>query len=232
MATIEVLDYLTRLEAQMEANGVPSGERKLARREVRHLIDDLAFRFAAMDERVMPEELDYARALEAIREPHLAAATLEPARPRLRRVRKRKLVTSLTILALLAVAVGGLFYLAGTQEAEPLLNDFTVSHLRPATDAPTKPLTTTRMVNFTVPGDRDYQLLRFVIEPALVTEGTIRVTVLDPEDADAWSRTFTVETVRYAKIDLPPQEGRWRVIVDFEKAYGAVTVNVDGIRPV
>lgn len=231
VATLEVLDYLTQLEDELERRNVPKGERSLARREVKYLVEDLAFRNALLQGRVMPEDEDYNQALEALREPRQAAAALEPARPRLKAVRKRKRLTSALVLAILVVAVAGLAILAGTQERDVVLDNFSVTHGRDPNVRDQEPLTRSTMETFTLSESGNYETVRVIAEPVVATEGRIILTLLNPRDEVVWVKEWVPGDVRYAKRDVPAEPGQWRLLIDFDRAYGTATVTVHAVRP-
>lgn len=124
MSSLDVLDYQTGVEEALARRG-PDGRplleaplRRQALRDVRRLIDALAFRYAIIDDRPLPEDLDYIRALEGLKRPDAVAPVLARRRPHYQRVRRRRLTTSWTVLGVILLFIAGLLYVATLEKAE------------------------------------------------------------------------------------------------------------------
>lgn len=227
MATLDVLDYVVRLDEAL-ARVMPPGERKLATRDVKHLVEDLAFRFAFMDGRVAPDDIDYARALEALKDPPRAADSFAAHRPRYRKRVMRKRVVSWTVLALVALAGTAFATLVTSEEADVLVDQWRVGYAERATESH-------RLGFDVVEGTKRLQFTAQVI----VTGGrdapagsSITFLVLDPAGNVKAERTFAGTTSVYYKGAIEaPGPGRWEVFVDFHDAAGASDVTILGVHP-
>ena len=220
MASLDVLDYLTGLDAAL-APRLPAALRRSALRDARRVVDMLAFRFAILDERAMPEDLDYLRAIEAMKPADRAAEVLARRRPLYARKRRRRLATTWTVLAVLAAAAGGLAWLATSETAQTL----TYVNEHPFSDV-------TYSVNRT-----------FVVEPAVNrlhvsgdvfvrgSDGNVDVFLKDPHNVTVLHETFNAASGNYLRENiLSPTPGVWTLWVDYNQAHGSVAVTVDGVR--
>lgn len=223
MASLDVLDYQLGLDAALEKEGLPANLRGQAVKEARRTIDALAFRFALMDERPLPEEHDYLRALQAVKPADRAAAVLAKRRPLYARVRRRRLVTSTTILVGFTVLLLGGYYLATSETADEVA---LVAH------------------NVNTPSTFSDDRTFFVFEDVtrLHLDGTflvnrnspglVEVRVIDPEGNTRLYEAYAAGGNIYLRENInDPQPGLWRILVDFLDAQGSVRVTVDAIRP-
>lgn len=219
MASLDVLDYQAGLDAALAKEGLPAALRRQAVKEARRAVDAMAFRFALLDERPMPEDLDYLRALEAVKRPEAVARVLLRRRGVYAANRRRRLVTTWTILGVLALCVAGLAYLA-TSEESVVLAEFSTSS----------------SVNRT-----------FVVTENF-TRVHVDATVLHPDDAVTAVEIYLYgpdgETIRlwpeadarnnYLRRNLDASEmspGEWRLFVDFNEAGGSVYMTILGVQP-
>lgn len=219
MASLDVLDHQAGLDAALAAAGLEPAYRRAALKDARRVVEAMAFRFALMDERPLPEDLDYLRALEAIKPPERAARALLARRPVYARARRRRLVTTWSVLAGLALLIAGLAYVATSEESVTLAE-----------------FSTTRSQNRT-----------FVVTEAY-TRVHVDGTVLHPDDAVAGVSIFLAgpddQVIQvwpsgdarnnYVRRNLVPPEltpGEWRVFVDFNEGGGSVYMTILGVRP-
>ncbi|HET6404753.1 MAG TPA: hypothetical protein VFH78_08900 [Candidatus Thermoplasmatota archaeon] len=223
MASLDVLDYQAGLDGELARAGMPAALRRQAVKDARRVVDAMAFRFALMDERPLPEDLDYLRALEALKPPPRAAPVLLARRPHYARVRRRRLTTTWTILLVLATAIGGLAYLATSEEAEELV---LIS------------LDTTQMLTFS--SERSFEvtenMTRLHIDGTFLinrdSRGVIEARLVDPAGQTRMFESFYPNGNVYLRENIyEPEPGEWTLIVDFLDARGSVRVTVDGIRP-
>lgn len=219
MASLDVLDYQAGLDAALAKEGMPPALRRAGVKEARRVADAMAFRFALLDERPLPEDLDYLRAIEAMKRPELAAKVLQRRRPIYAANRRRRLITTWTMLGFFALMVT-LLWVAATSEEAVVLTEFTTSR------------STER--NFTVTEN--------------FTRMRVDATVLHPDDAVSAVEIFLNgpdgEFVRlwpttdarnnYLRRNIEPPTlvpGEWRLFVDFNSAGGSVYMTVTGVQP-
>lgn len=227
MATLDVLDYVVRLDDAL-AGSMPAPERKLVTRDVRRLVEDFAFRFAFLDGRVAPDDIDYARALEALKEPARAAEAFAAKRPRYRRRVVRKRVVSYLVLLFLVLAGTAFATLVTSEEADPLVDEWKEGSRTPVTQSYSR--------TFDVaPGTSRLQFSAQVILLAGddAPDGSgITFLILDPAGNVRAERTFTGRNSVYHKGAIEaPGPGTWEVFVDFHDAAGSSDVTVLGVRP-
>lgn len=226
MSSLDLLDYQVGLDAALARAG-PDGRpllapalRRQAIKEARRLVDAMAFRFALLDERALPEDLDYLRALEAVKDPERAAAVLARRGPHYARVRRRRLATTWVSLAVVAGLVALLAVLATSEESETLAS---ISHSAPV--AQTRSLNATFVVEANV--------TRLHVDGTLLlargSTGTIEVRLLDPLGV-VHDLTPTPGNV-YLRENVAPVAGEWTLLVDFNDARGSIHVDVSGVRP-
>lgn len=219
MVSLDVLDYQLGLDAALAHEGLPPALRRQAVKDARRAVDAMAFRFALLDERPLPEDLDYLRALDAVKPPERAAPVLARRRPVYERVRRRRLVTTFTTLGIVAVAIAGLVVLATSEDSVTLAE-----------------LTTSTSTERT-----------FVVTPEF-TRLHVDATILHPDDAVSSVDMFLYgpndEVVQlwpsgdarnnYLRRNIEPPlltPGEWRLLVDFNAAGGSVYVTVLGVQP-
>ncbi|HVM44315.1 MAG TPA: hypothetical protein VM582_00165 [Candidatus Thermoplasmatota archaeon] len=219
MASLDVLDYQAGLDAELARAGLPAAYRRQAVKEARRIVDAMAFRFAVLDERPLPEDLDYLRALEAVKAPAAAAQVLLRRRPVYARVRRRRLTTTYGVLLFLALAIGGLAYVVTSEESVTLAE-----------------FSATRSTNHT-----------FVVAENM-TRLYVDATVLHPDDAVAGVAIFLNgpegQVVQlwpsgdarnnYLRRNIAPPTltpGEWTVLVDFNSGGGSVHLTILGVRP-
>lgn len=223
VASLDVLDYQAGLDDALARAGLAPAYRRQAVKEARRVVDAMAFRFALMDERPLPEDLDYLRALEAVKPPERAAEVLLRRQPVYARVRRRRLTTTYGTLLFLALAFGALAWFATSEEAVELA---LVEH------------TTAERVTF--PSERRFQVteemtrLRIdgTILPGRGTSGVIEVRLVDPAGQTRLFEPFYAGGNVYLRENVyDPEPGEWALIVDFLDVQGSARVTVDGIRP-
>lgn len=219
MASLATRDYLMKVEEELEGE-LDRAERKLARREVRSLIQDMAFRLAARKERPAPEDIDYEMALEALRPPEETARILARKRGEYRRRKWRGRARTAAIVLILVV-VGGLAVQAMTSEtSEPVFSYTNGSENRTRSST---------MTGFVV--DEEYRRLDYQVKGIVTSdEGQIRITLLDPANQVAYQEAFTRDSGLYSQGNVPDvPQGNWTLVVDFADASGSVRVDVRGV---
>lgn len=219
MASLDILDHQMGLDAALAKAGMEPKYRRAALKETRRLVEAMAFRFALMDERPLPEDIDYVRAIEAVKPVDRAAAVLLRRRPVYARQRKRRLVTTYGVLAVLALVIAAFAFMITSEEAVPLAE-----------------FSATQSTNRTFVVTESYT--------RLYVDGT----VIHPTDAVAGISIFLVgpneEVVQvwpsgdarnnYVRLNvLPPTltPGTWRVLVDFNEPGGSVHLTILGVQP-
>ena len=223
MASLDLLDYQQALDAALAKEGLPAGLRRPAVKEARRVIDAMAFRFALMDERPLPEDLDYLRALEAVKPAPRAAAVLARRRGVYARNRVRRLTTTWGILLVFALVVGGFAWLVTSEEAiEVALIDHN------AAASVTRPETRT----FSVTDD----VTRLHVDGTFLvnknSRGVIEIRLLDPNGETALYESYAAGGNIYLRHNVvEPMPGEWTLLVDYLDAQGSVRVSVDAIRP-
>jgi hypothetical protein len=223
MASLDVLDYQAGLDAALAKEGMPVALRRSAVREARRVVDAMAFRFALMDERPLPEDLDYLRALEAMKRPERAAAVLMRRRGVYASNRRRRLTVTYGILLVLALAVGGLAYLATSEEAVEL------ALVAQTTGAV---VTFPTQENFTVTSEMTRLHVDGTFLVAKDAPGVIEVRIVDPRGETRLYESYHAGGNLYLRENIyAPEPGEWSIIVDYLDAQGSVRVSVDGIRP-
>lgn len=227
MSSLDVLDYQVALDEALARPGddgrplLEAAHRKTALREVRRAIEAMAFRFALLDERALPEDLDYLRAIEAMKPPAKAAKVLARKRPVYARARRRRLITTWTTLAILLVAVAALVYGATSEKADRLVD-----------------LSTSRSANatFEVGPDVTRLYVAGTILPAKGQEGTIEIFLYSPSGQvyTLWPGTHdTRDTYLRQNLEGTPavEPGTWRALVDLNGGPGSVSLVIDAVRP-
>ena len=222
MASLDVLDYQAGLDAALAKQGMPAGLRGQAVKEARRVVDAMAFRFALLDERPMPEDLDYLRALEAVKRPEAAAPVLMRRQGLYAQNRRRRLTTTWGVLLVLALAVGGLAYLATSEEAQELA-------LITQNTGSTQTFPTER--SFTVTPEMTRLRVDGTFLLAKDARGVIEVRLLDPAGEIRLYESYYAGGNIYLRENIySPEPGAWTLIVDYLDAKGSVRVSVDGIR--
>lgn len=223
MASLDVLDYQAGLDAALAKEGLPAGLRRAAVKEARRVVDAMAFRFAILDERPMPEDLDYLRALEAVKRPPEAARLLARRRGLYAANRRRRLVTTWSVLLLVALLAGGLAYLATSEEATELA---LVNHNT------AQPVTFPTERNFTVTEEMTRLHVDGTFLVNKLSRGVIEIRIVDPEGRTRLYESYHAGGNIYLRENIyEPEAGQWTLIVDYLDAQGAVRVSVDGVRP-
>lgn len=225
MSSLDVLDYQVALDEAMAKRG-PDGRplleaayRKQALREVRRALEAMAFRYALLDERALPEDLDYLRALEGLKQPEKAAQVLARKRPVYARARRRRLVTTWVSLAIVVVAAAALVYGATSEKADRLV-DLSTSHTTNATFVVGQNVTRLHVDGTILPGKGQ--------------EGTIEIFLYSPS-----GRTYTLwpngdNRDNYLRENLEGsqvEQGEWRALVDFNGGPGSVYLIIDAVSP-
>lgn len=220
VASLAAREYLMELEEALEGR-MGRAERKLARRDVRSLVQDMAFRLAARKERPAPEDIDYELALEALRPPQEAAEVLAGKRESYARRkwwgRARKLGLVLVLLAVGALAVQAM----QSQSAYPIYSYENATQNRTSSST---------LETFHV--GEGYQRLDYRVRGIVTSDtGEIHVTLLDPSNHVAFREVFEPESGVWARGNLPQATaGNWTLVVDYRDAAGSVRVEVTGIR--
>lgn len=232
MASLDVLDYQVGLDQALAEKG-PDGApflapqlRRQAIKEARRVIDAMAFRFALLDERALPEDLDYLRALEAMKAPPAAAAVLARRRPTYAARRRRRLVTTWGTLAIFALLVAGLMFLATSEEAVTLASVDASARMEIAGG--------TVSVNrtFEVAPEMDRLHLDGYVFVQRGSQGVAEVRLVDPNGRTAYYEAWGPASNPYLRHNLvDPIPGTWTLYVDLLAMDGSVTMTVDGIRP-
>ena len=229
MSSLDLLDYQVGLDAALARPG-PDGRpllapalRRQAVKDARRVVDDMAFRFALLDERPLPEDLDYLRALEAVKPPEQAATVLARRQPHYARVRRRRLTTTWTILAILGLMAGGLYWAATSEVADTLA---VVNH-NTRTDPERSPSAT-----FLV----DENVTRLHLDGTILlrrdSPGAVEIRLLDPDGREAFFETYVPGGNVYLRENVEnPRPGTWTLLVDFNGAQGSARVDVMGVRP-
>jgi hypothetical protein len=228
VASLDVLDWQVALDDAL-APVLPRALRRQAVREARRVVDSLAFRFAVLDERPLPEDLDYLRALEAIHPPARAAEVLARRRPYYARVRRRRLATTWIALGVVALAMGGLVYLATSEKGEDLV---TVS-------GGTLGNSTTIDKPFTVVPGTTRLYVAGTVFLGKANTGNIEIRLKGPDGSTVWAwpsgeagASVTDRGTYYIRENVDaPTPGAWRVLVDFNGAQGSAELTVRGITP-
>jgi hypothetical protein len=227
VSSLDLLDYQVGLDAalaQPDPDGKPllaPGLRRQAVKEARRVVDAMAFRFAILDERPLPEDLDYLRALEAVKPPAQAATVLARRRAHYARTRTRRLVTTWASLAIVGGLVLALAVLATSEESVTLasINHATASEQTYSPNA-----------TFVV----DANMTRLHLDGTLLlargSPGNIEVRLVDP-DGLVHDFTPTRGNVYVRENVEAPKTGRWTLYVDFNGAEGSARVEVFGVRP-
>lgn len=213
----DMLDHLARVDDHLEGR-MPGSERKLVRRDARRLIEDLAFRFAFLDGRLAPADIDYARALEALKPPPRAAEGILSRRAGYTRRARRALVSRLATLAVVASLLGGLALLALSETSVPLA---TYVGGGPEARSASDPQTVV------VPAGLDRVYL--VVHPIVRGEGAVTVTVFGPSSEVLYQRIFTRGDT-YADANLPATPGEWLLVVDYHDAVANARIELTGVR--
>jgi hypothetical protein len=227
VSSLDLLDYQVGLDAALATPGpdgkplLAPGLRRQAVKEARRVVDAMAFRFALMDERPLPEDLDYLRALEAMKPPVQAAAVLARRRAHYARTRVRRLVTTWATLAIVASLVATLALLATSEESVPLAS---INHSTAAEE------TSSPNATFVV----DANVTRLHLDGTLLlakgSPGNIEVRLVDPAGV-VLDLTPTRGNVYLRENVESPKPGTWTLLVDFNGAHGSARVDVFGVRP-
>ncbi|HUR70096.1 MAG TPA: hypothetical protein VM370_12700 [Candidatus Thermoplasmatota archaeon] len=223
MASLDVLDWQVGLDAALAKAGLAPAYRRQALKEARRVVDAMAFRFALMDERPLPEDLDYLRAIEAVKPAERAAAVLVARRPVYARARRRRLVTTYVTLGILALSIAALFYYGTSETAEELAL---------VTYNAGQDLTFPANKTFVV-GDNVTRLhVDGTILLSKATRGVIEVRLVDPAGRTRLFESYGPNGDIYLRENiLEPEPGEWSLLVDFLDAQGSARVTVDAVRP-
>ena len=225
MASLDVLDYLQGLDAALAQRGMQAPYRRQGLKDARRTIDAMAFKFAIQDERPLPEDLDYLRALEAMKPPERAAPVLQRRLPAYRRVRGRRLLTTGIVLLVLASFVGGLAWLATSESSHPLAS---LTHAVNDDAGRTVSLNET----FTVESGMTRAYVAGTIFVGPDTRGNIEIFLKGPDGQTRLFKAYADRGTHYLRENVHPLEaGEWTLLVDFNGARGSVHVDVNGIRP-
>lgn len=223
VASLDVLDFQAGLDAALAQRGMANAYRRQAVKEARRVVDAMAFRFAILDERPLPEDLDYLRALEAVKAPERVAEALERRQPHYARVRRRRLVTTYGILLILALGILAIAYGATSERATELA---LLTH--DASELVTFPANRTFVVT--------ENMTRLHVDGTILlsrsSPGVIEVRLLDPQGRNRVFESYYANGDVYLRENVyEPEPGEWTLLVDFLDAQGSVRVTVDGITP-
>lgn len=219
VASLDVLDYLAGLDVALDKAGLEPAYRRAALKDARRIAEAMAFRFALMDERPLPEDLDHLRALEAMKPPERAAPILAARRPIYARARRRRLATTYTVLGLVAVLVAALAYVATSEESVTLAEFSTMASTN-----------------------------RTFVVTENITRVHVDATVLHPDDAVSAVSVYLAgpdgrviqlwpsgdARNNYLRRNIEPPElvaGEWSVLVDFNEGGGSVYLTILGVQP-
>lgn len=222
MASLDLLDYLQGLDAAL-APALAPALRRQALRDARRVIDAMAFRFALMDERPMPEDLDYLRALEAVKPPARAAPALLARAPHYRRVRARRLGTTFVTLGIVGLAIAGLAWLATSESSQDLatLTYATIGEETRAIDA-----------TFTITPEMDRIYLAGTIFVSPDSTGSIDVYLTGPDQVPRLIASYADRGTYYLREnEYDPAAGDWTLLVDFNDVRGSAHIEVSGVLP-
>lgn len=233
MSSLDLLDYQTGVEqalAAPDAHGqplLPAPLRSQALRETRRLVDAMAFRYALIDERPLPEDLDYIRALEGLKSPDKVARVLARRRPHYARTRRRRLVTTWTTLAIIMAVVVGFAYAATLEKAETLAQ---INERGAAGDAFER--------TFVVDGNVTRLHLDGTIVVSKDTDtGPIVVSLISPDNREhlgtdgRLGAEFTANSGIYLRENVySPAPGTWTLRIVYGGA-GSALVTVDAVTP-
>lgn len=229
MSSLDLLDYQVGLDAALARPGpdgrplLPAALRRQAVKDARRVVDAMAFRFALLDDRPLPEDLDYLRALEAVKAPPQAAEVLARRRPHYARVRRRRLTTTWVVLAVLGLLVGGVVHIATLEKAEVLA---TIVHSTGATG------TFSPNATFVVDGNVTRLHLDGTILVHRESAGVVEVRLVDPDGRTAFYDAYGARGNVYLRENVyDPKPGEWTLLVDFSGARGSVRVEVLGVQP-
>ncbi|GEM_PF-5540451 len=225
MSSLDVLDYQVALDEAMAKRG-PEGRplleapyRKQALREIRRLLEAMAFRYALLDERALPEDLDYLRALEGLKPAPEAARVLARKRPVYARARRRRLVTTWVSLAVVVLAVAALAWAATSEKAERVV-DLSTSQTTNAT--------------FSIGPNVTRIHVDGTILPAKGQEGTIDIFLTSPSGKvyTLWPSGDNRDTYLRRNFEGPQvEQGTWRALIDLNGGPGSVYLIVDAVSP-
>jgi hypothetical protein len=225
VSSLDVLDYQVALDEALAKRGpdgrplLEAAHRKQAMREVRRLVEAMAFRHALLDDRALPEDLDYLRALEGLKPAEKAAEVFARKRPVYVRARRRRLLTTWISLAVVALAVAALAYGATSEKAERVV-DVSTSQTTNAT--------------FHVDGNVTRLHVDGTILPARGSEGTIDIFLYSPSGKvyTLWPDGDRRDNYLRRNLDGSQIEvGDWRVLVDLNGGPGSVSLVIDAVRP-
>ncbi|HWH07905.1 MAG TPA: hypothetical protein VNX21_01815 [Candidatus Thermoplasmatota archaeon] len=225
MASLDVLDYMQGLDDALAQRGMQAAYRRQALKEARRAIDAMAFKFAILDERPLPEDLDYLRALEAMKPPARAAPVLERRLPTYRRVRGRRLATTGVVLLVLGSLVGGLWWLATSETAAPVAS---LTHA--VNDDAGRTVTLTE--NLTVPEGATRLYVAGTIFVSGGSRGDIAIFLKGPDNQTRLYESYADRGTHYLRENVAPAEaGEWTLLVDFNGARGSIHLDVSAVSP-
>lgn len=222
MASLDLLDFQMALDVELQKAGLPPGLRRSALKEARRVVEAMAFRFAILDERALPEDLDYLRALEAMQPAPRAAAVLARRRPVYAKARRRRLATTWLTLAIVALGITAIVYYGTSEVADTLAlvsennpTETTVAHYR----------------NFTVGSNVTRLHVDGTILLSKATKGVIEVFLIDPSNGTRVYESYASGGDIYLRQNVyAPQPGVWTLVVDFNEAQGSARVELTGVR--
>lgn len=219
VASLDVLDYQAGLDAELAKAGLAAPYRRQALKEARRVIDAMAFRFALMDERPLPEDLDYLRAVEAVKPPARAAPVFAARRPIYVKVRRRRLTTTYVTLALIVLFASTLAWYA-TSEESVVLAEFSANSNTNRTFEVTPEMTRLHL-DATVLHPRD---------------GVAGVSIFLSGPQGRVIQVWPSGDARNNYLRLNVEEpllvpGEWTLLVDFNDGTGSVSMTVLGVTP-
>jgi len=229
VASLDVLDYQVALDNALAARGpagaplLPAPLRRQAIKDARRVLDAMAFRFALIDERALPEPIDYVRALEAMQPADKAAAVLARRAPIYRRVRRRRRVTSYSALIIIGLFVASLVYFGTSETAEELALINYRTFEPGAVDV--------RNVSFAVTPDMN----RLHVDGTVIVDqdatGSLHLSLIAPDGSTAFVVSYGPGGTNYVRHNIyAPAAGTWQLRIDYDYAAATARVTVDGIR--
>lgn len=221
MVSLDARAYLLEVEAALEEAGMPRRQRKLAVREVRSLLQEMAFDLAARKREPSPRDLHHDLALQAMKPPEATARVLMDRRDTYRDRTRRKRWRTLALLVLVVVAGIAVWSFSTSQASDPVYT---------WTKGVPNATTASYMDNFTV--EEGYERLDLELRVLQVSEGgSFTVWLFDPDHETVLHQEFDhTEGTPYVRRTLPPTAGTWQVVVDLHDVEGSFRLDVRGVR--
>ncbi len=192
-------------------------ERKLAWREIRAIIEDMAFNYAVREKRIPPREEDYVHALAAIKPPGEVQHTFVRRKPVYAKRVKRKRITTWSVLFVL-VAFSALAWTFATSEASEAVFSYADGGADLKADT-LKPFNVTR----------PYE--RLEITANVFSGSFVELMLIDPRGEPVWSQTFGKDRNWAHGSVAAPLEGQYFFRVRFvgTPQANAISAEVRGV---